>query len=166
MRASKVGRDLIRRWEGAVHEVYLDAAGYPTAGVGHLLSAAERATMPPGTTVTDEQVDAWLTEDVEEAEALVRHYIQAPLGQYEFDALVSLAFNLGPAPLIGTLGKKLNAGDREGAAGEFWKWRMAGGQVLTGLRMRRAAEEQLFRTPDNVFVQKPWEEWSWDADTG
>lgn len=149
MPVSKVGRDLIRRWEGVVHEVYVDAAGYPTAGVGHLLSGDERDALPLGTAVTDEQIDNWLTEDLAEAEALVRHYIQTPLGGNEYDALVSLAFNTGAAPLIGTLGKRLNAGDREGAAQEFWKWRMAGGRVLLGLQLRRAQEEQLFRTPDN-----------------
>ena len=65
--------------------------------------------------------------------------------QNQFDALVSFAFNLGPANLkSSTLLRKVNSGDVNGAADEFLKWNHAGGQVLAGLTARRNAEKTLF----------------------
>ena len=65
--------------------------------------------------------------------------------QNQCDALVSFAFNLGPANLkSSTLLRKVNSGDFNGAAEEFPKWNHAGGQVLAGLTARRNAEKNLF----------------------
>jgi lysozyme len=43
--------------------------------------------------------------------------------------------------------KKLNAGDKAGAANQFDVWNKAGGKVLQGLVTRRAAEKALFLKP-------------------
>ncbi len=65
--------------------------------------------------------------------------------QNQFDALVSFAFNLGPANLkSSTLLRKVNSGDVNGAADEFLKWNHAGGQGPAGLTARRNAEKTLF----------------------
>jgi lysozyme len=42
--------------------------------------------------------------------------------------------------------RKLNAGDRNGAAVEFGRWNHAGGKVVDGLTMRRHAEADLFQS--------------------
>ena len=63
----------------------------------------------------------------------------------QFSALVSFTFNVGAGALQrSTLRMKLNRGEYQNAAGEFPKWRMAGGRVLAGLVRRRAAERALF----------------------
>jgi len=70
----------------------------------------------------------------------------------QFDALVSLVFNIGQGNYCdSTLRKKLKAGDFVGAAGEFERWvfgTVNGKKVkLPGLVTRRAAERALFETP-------------------
>jgi GH24 family phage-related lysozyme (muramidase) len=69
------------------------------------------------------------------------------VNQNEFDALVDFAYNAGAKNLLNsTLLKKLNAGDRKGAAKEFERWVYADGQILGGLVRRRMAERVLFET--------------------
>ncbi|WP_298016634.1 lysozyme [uncultured Castellaniella sp.] len=63
----------------------------------------------------------------------------------QLDALVDLAYNIGVTAFQGsTLVRKFNAGDTRGAADEFLRWDRSGGQVLLGLRRRRAADRALF----------------------
>lgn len=77
--------------------------------------------------------------------ALVEKTITVPLNQNQFDALVSLSYNLGlsKAP---TLIKRLNAGDYDGAAKAFDLYTRGGGVVLPGLVRRRKAERKLFES--------------------
>jgi len=94
-----------------------------------------------------------LRQDVTTAEAAVRRTIAAALTQAEFDALVSLAFNIGGGAFGGsTLAARLNAGDFAGAAREFLAWdkiRVAGALTVSpGLSRRRAAERDLFLHAD------------------
>jgi len=61
------------------------------------------------------------------------------------DALISFAYNLGFGALrASTLFRKHRAGDAMGASAEFPKWVNAGGRVLRGLVLRRAAERALY----------------------
>lgn len=63
------------------------------------------------------------------------------LFQYEYDAIVSWAYNIGAhAACNSTLMKKLKSGDYEGACRELPKWRYASGRVLKGLERRRLIE--------------------------
>lgn len=65
--------------------------------------------------------------------------------QHQFDAMVSLAYNIGMGNFGGsTLLKKHKAADYAGAAAEFPKWNKAAGKVLPGLVKRRAAEAALY----------------------
>jgi len=67
--------------------------------------------------------------------------------QNQFDALVSLAYNIGLAALKrSTLLKKLNGGDLQTAAAEFLKWDKQAGEVLPGLTKRRKAEQKMFNS--------------------
>jgi lysozyme len=67
------------------------------------------------------------------------------VSQQQFDALCSLAYNVGCGSVTkSTLLKKLNAGDIPGAAAEFVKWDHAGGKELAGLKARREAEAAQF----------------------
>lgn len=72
----------------------------------------------------------------------------APTTQHQFDAMVSFAYNVGPANLsTSTLLKKHKAKDYAGAAAEFAKWNKANKKVMAGLTRRRAAEAALYAKP-------------------
>ena len=87
----------------------------------------------------------WLREDLRAAERAVRHLVDVPLTQMQFDALASFVFNVGPAAFgNSTLLRLLNAGDAAGAAGQFKRWNRGADGVLPGLVTRRAAERDLF----------------------
>jgi lysozyme len=140
MRISAAGLDLIKACEGFRDRAYRDGSGVWTIAWGHTEGVRE------GDRCDRAQGEAWLGRDLARAEAAVRRQIAVPLSQRQFDALVSFAFNVGPAALAGsTLRRKLNAGDYAGAADEFRRWvRDATGAVAPGLVRRRALERALF----------------------
>jgi lysozyme len=72
--------------------------------------------------------------------------IKVDLTQNEFDALVSLTYNIGAGNLASsTLVKMLKAGDDKAEiAKQFLRWDKAGGKPLAGLTRRRNAEAELF----------------------
>lgn len=140
MTYSERGLDLTRQFEGIRLEAYLDGGGVPTIGYGHT----------KGVKLGDEcdmrQAVAWLREDVKEAVDAVNRLVKARINQAQFDALVDFVFNLGQGAFAGsTLLRLLNAGDYEGAGGQFKRWNKDNGKVVAGLTRRRLAEEQLFR---------------------
>lgn len=88
---------------------------------------------------------ALLRADLGTAEAAVNRLVTVPLTQNQFDALVSLVFNIGEGNFSkSTLLRRLNAGEREAAAGQFGRWNKSKGVELAGLTKRRAAERELF----------------------
>lgn len=64
-----------------------------------------------------------------------------PMHQYEWDAIVSWAYNVGTyAACRSTLVTKLKAGDYSGACAQLLRWNRFQGQVLPGLTKRRQDE--------------------------
>ena len=85
-----------------------------------------------------------MANDLKKFESAVNQ-VKVPLNQNQYDALVSLAYNIGVgAFLSSTLFKKLNTKDYKGAAEQFDRWNRAGGKVMRGLTNRRAKERKLF----------------------
>lgn len=142
---SDEGISFIKEHEGVVSKIYSDPIGLPTGGVGHLLSEEELLLFPLGTPLTDTQVEAWLREDVKEAENSVNTLVKVPLTQSQFDSLVSFVFNIGETRFrTSTLLRLLNQGKYEEAARQFPSWVYAGGRKLAGLKTRRQEELNLF----------------------
>jgi lysozyme len=82
--------------------------------------------------------------DATKFEGALRTCVTVPLHQYEYDAFVSLAYNVGPAAFCNsTLVQKLNLGDYSGACAQIDRWVRAGGKVVRGLVNRRAKERAL-----------------------
>ena len=147
MKTSDRGVALIKAHEGLRLTAYTDPVGVWTIGYGHT-TAAGPPKVERGVKITEAGADAILRQDLAKFEKYVTDAVKVPLNQNEFDALVSWTFNLGPSNLrSSTLLRKLNAGDRAGAADEFMKWTKAGGKTLPGLVKRREAERALFRAP-------------------
>jgi lysozyme len=86
-----------------------------------------------------------MQHDLKIFERAVNGAVKVPLTQNQFDALVSLSYNIGVGAFKkSTLLKKLNSGDYKGAANQFDVWVNAGGKRLAGLVRRRAIEKKLF----------------------
>jgi lysozyme len=144
MRTSANGLAFIRDHEGCELVAYPDpgSGGEPwTIGVGHT------GGVKPSDTCTMAQAMQWLKEDVQEAERHVNRLVKVELSQDQFDALVSLVFNIGGGNFErSTLLKKINARNFDGAAEEFPRWNRAAGKVMAGLTKRRHAEQSLFQS--------------------
>lgn len=150
MRTSQNGINMIKAFEG-LHKVKADGnvrsyrcpAGRWTIGYGHTHGVKS------GMTVTPEEAEDLLVEDLKTCEEAIERLVKVDLTQSQFDALVSFVFNLGVGNFRNsTLLKKLNRGDYNGASQEFSRWNKARveGQLkpLAGLTRRRAAESALF----------------------
>jgi lysozyme len=139
MKTNRAGLDLIKQFEGLRLKAYQDSVGVWTIGYGHTKG------VKAGMTINETTAEAFLVNDLESAEADVARLVKIDLNANEHAALVSFVFNLGGGALSrSTLLRKLNTGDRLGAASEFQKWVKAGGVTLAGLVKRRKAERDLF----------------------
>ena len=124
--------------EGYRGEAYRDAVGIPTIGFG------ETAGVKMGDKTTPVRSLVQLLKSTNRHADAIRKCIAVPLYQHEFDAYVSLSYNIGPGAFCqSTLVKKLNAGDYAGACEEIKRWNRAGGKVLPGLTKRREQEYRL-----------------------
>jgi len=138
----KNGLALIKKWEGVRLEAYIPVKGdVPTIGYGSTLG------VKMGDTISAERAEELLLEDLVRFEACISNSVLVALNQNQFDACVSLAFNIGEGNFKkSTLLRLLNANNIRGAADEFLVWRLAGGRVLKGLENRRKEEKELFMT--------------------
>ena len=163
---SDKGIDFIADFEGFYSKPYNDPVGYATVGYGHLLGY--RPVLPAdkkGIWVKGQKVRGQLSQ--KEAKILLRNKLRSkyeptvkglfsfggPLygkfTQNRYDALVSFAFNLGPASLTGvsgfeTIGKAIKSGNLKQIGDAMLLYDKAGGNALPGLTRRRKAERRLF----------------------
>ena len=145
LRVSKAGIQHIKDFEGCELTAYPDpGTGGDPWTIGWGATRINGKPVKPGMRITQDMADKILEEDVERHAVDVRDFIgTTPTTQGQFDALVGFHFNTGKLP-VSTLGRKHKAGDYEGAADEFAKWKFAGGRVLKGLVRRRDAERRLY----------------------
>ncbi len=148
---SPAGRKLIQQFESCAklrgdgrYQAYPDprTGGAPwTIGWG-----STGADIGPATIWSKAQCDARFEADLEVFAKQVRILIgSAPTSQGQFDALVSLAYNVGTDSVAGSgLLRKHRAGAFAGARAEFGKWVYADHKRLGGLVRRRAAEAALY----------------------
>jgi len=136
MRTSPEGVSAIQRFEGCVLHTYKCPAGVDTIGYGHTGPDVKQ-----GMNWTQAEADAALVRDLVRFEHAVLVAIKKPMSQGQFDAMVSLAFNVGAEAFAqSTLAKKFNAGDVEGAGRQFIVWNKVAGRVSEALLLRRAGE--------------------------
>ena len=136
------GLQLIKSFEGFYPKKYLDSAGFPTIGYGHLVKDG----LPFQEHINEDQALELLETDLKIAEAAVDRLVTVPLLQNQFDALVSFTFNLGAGAFQrSTLRRKVNRQEHDSVENEFTRWVWAGGRKLQGLLKRRQAEANLYQ---------------------
>lgn len=142
---SASGRAALVQREGCRLHAYRDSVGVWTIGVGHTGRAAPPA-VTPGMAITRREADVLLAADLAPFEAAVAAVVRHAASQNQFDAMVSLAFNIGAVGFAGsTVVHKLNEGDVAAAADAFLMW-----VHPPELHARRTAERVQFLTPDHV----------------
>lgn len=155
MNISQKGLLFIKEEEGCRLETYYCPAGIATIGIGHT-SSAGFPEVKEGMKITEREALEILKSDIRKFEGSVNKLVNVSLTQSQFDALVSLVFNIGEGNFSkSTLLKKLNKGDYNGAASEFHRWNKAGGKVNKGLTNRRAREAALFVEDDWATDEEP-----------
>jgi lysozyme len=144
----------------AIHESYRGEAYHATAdekarGISTIGFGTTKG-VKPGEKTTPERALMRLLADANEFERGMRKCIHVPLHQYEWDAYVSLTYNIGlgksgvsdgfcevrrggPSMLV----RKLNAQDYTGACREILRWNKQSGRVLNGLVKRREDEYRM-----------------------
>jgi GH24 family phage-related lysozyme (muramidase) len=132
--------------EGAHRTVYRDVAGYPTVGVGHLVTPADHLQV--GDRISRDQVLDYLDRDLAQAQQAVRRMVgDMPLYQNEYDALVDLAFNVGEGNLSPERSPDLNAAiaarDYDAIAAQL-DYHHAAGRIARGLVYRSERRENIF----------------------
>jgi lysozyme len=143
IKISKAGINKIKRYEALRLNAYQDSVGKWTTGYGHLILPNEDYLMTGA--ITETQAENLLKNDLAKVEKVINGAVQVPITGNQYDALVSLVFNIGAGNFMtSTLLKKLNEGDYEGAAAEFPRWSYADGKQLPGLMARRANEQNVF----------------------
>ena len=173
LKASPACFAVLKFEEGLRLTAYRNKGDVWTNGYGHT-----GADVFEGQVITEAQADAWLARDIGWAEAAVNAAVKVPLTQPQFDALVSLTFNLGAGKVMNeresTLLRLLNAGyygnaltpDNDarplaklspvgGASGQFAVWRVSGIGIDPRLIRRRAREGALFLSGTTVHLGTP-----------
>jgi lysozyme len=126
----------------AVHEGFSDTAYDDGVGV-QTIGFGTTEGVKHGDRTTVERALVRLGSDADKYAQAVKRCAPVPMHQYEFDASVDLAYNIGASAFCGsTVAKRFNAGDYTGACNAMLMWNKAGGKVLSGLTKRREAERQ------------------------
>lgn len=150
---SPAGANFIAQWEGFVATPYNDPGGNCTVGYGHLIhlgncTSAERARKP----ITVQAGKTQLRKDANTkfVPAIRRGIPKTPLHQYEFDALVSWAYNVGTSYITGTSSVRSALQAHPPRYTEIptdlQKYVYSGSTKLCGLYQRRVSESHLWST--------------------
>jgi lysozyme len=155
MKTGVRGLALIKEFEGCKLKAYQCPAGVWTIGIGSTHYGDGTPVTKNKTLPNEGAAIALLAATIGKYEKAVND-VGVELTQNEFDACVSLAYNIGIGDKIvgkggfcnSTLVKMLKAGDDKAEiAKQFLRWDKAGGKPLAGLTRRRNAEAELFLTP-------------------
>jgi|SRR5580693_2164184 lysozyme len=149
MTLSPLGIALIQFFEDYAPTAYRRYPSEPwTCGWGHT-----GVDVVEGTTCTEQKAMAWLISDTSIAASAVLHDVKVSLSQHQFDALVSLVYNIGQVVLqhrsgevwvASTLLTRVNSKQYPQAAEEFLEWDHVNGVPDKGVLRRRELERALF----------------------
>ena len=118
-----------------------------TIGYGHTGMLSGRP-LTLNDTITKFEAEQLFKNDLSAFERIINESVRVKINQNQFDALMSLSYNIGAnAFKNSTLLKLLNKGDFTGARNQFYRWNKSGGKDSLGLTRRRSKEADLFNKP-------------------
>lgn len=147
MKLNKQGYDLIKQFEGLRLNAYQDSAGIWTIGYGNI-NYEDFTKVKKGDKVSQQRAEEIFKFFADRFARQVDAVITKPVTQNQFNAVVSLAYNIGISAFQkSTLLRKLNANPNDSTIrNEFLKWVNAGGKKIQGLVNRREKEARLYFT--------------------
>ncbi len=123
------------------HEGYKDEAYIPVAGDVPTIGFGTTEGVKLGDKTTPIKALQRAVEDINKFEGALKQCVTVPLYQYEYDAYISLSYNIGASAFCSsTLVKLLNEGQYADACKQILRWDKFKGQPLRGLTIRRQAE--------------------------
>lgn len=126
-----------------LHEGYRENAYIPLAGDIPTIGFGTTSGVKLGDKTTPEKAILLAQRDIEKFEGAIKECVKVPLSQNEYDAFISLSYNIGTGAFCrSTLVKKLNAGDYIGACNQILRWNQFKGKPLAGLTKRRQEEHK------------------------
>lgn len=142
---SAAGLSLVKRYEGLKLKAYLCPAKVATIGYGSTRYPDGRRVMLTDKLTNEAEATQLLLSTLNQYEKVVNKNLPN-INQCQFDALVSLCYNIGGASLAkSTLVRKAKVNPNDPSIlDEFMRWNKAGGKVLAGLTTRRAEEAKLY----------------------
>ena len=142
MKTSAHGRNELELREGLRLQAYRDQRGIWTIGYGHT-SMAGPPHVDAAMRITRSQADAIFQRDLTMWEEVVNSHVHQQPTQSEFDAMVSLAHNIGEPGFAGSaVLHYFNLGRIQHAADAFMNWIRP-----PSLIARREAERKQFLSP-------------------
>jgi len=127
----------------AVHEGYSPVAYEPVKGDVPTIGFGTTEGVQMGDKTTPERALVRLLNDANKFEKAVKRCAPVPMHQYEFDAYVSLTYNIGEGAFCkSTLVKLLNQQKYDEACKQILRWDRFKGKPLPGLTKRRMEEYQ------------------------
>jgi lysozyme len=137
-------REQLKIDEGVKYEIYLDHLGYPTFGIGHLVTQHdEEHGKPVGTPITEERVNSVFDSDVEtyisEAKKVFPDLDNLPEDAQE--VIVNMTFNMG-APRLSKFKKFI-------AAVEAHNWNTASVEMMDS-RWAKQVGNRAIRLRDRI----------------
>lgn len=143
-------QQIIKDAESLRLKAYTCPAGVPTIGWGHTKTVC-KFDVETGRTITQAEAQLLFLQDIADAQRAVDLYVTVPLTDWQYGALVSLAFNIGSGNFrTSTLLKLLNLKEYTAASEQFARWNKGRDPgtgatvVLGGLVKRRERERILF----------------------
>ena len=157
----------LQKEEGTVLRVYKDVAGISTVCTGHVVRPEDASWIGE---LSWGVCRAVLGKDVRWVDDCIHRLVTITLLGYQYDALGSLIFNIGPGQggfAGSTVLRKLNGGDYSGAADAFplWAFATVGGVKKPVLLGRRQRERETFLTGRYPVTVDP-SEWLTVRDSG
>ena len=148
MKLSNTGIELIKEFEGFSSKPYLCSAGVPTIGYGSTFYENGKQVSLSDPKITESRAVELFLFQLKNYEKAVNTFIKVELKQNEYDALVSICYNIGiTAFKKSKLVKNINAGLKNETTvikTNFNAWTFAKGKRIQGLMNRRTKEFNLF----------------------
>lgn len=144
---SNRGKDLISNFEGLRLKPYKCSAGIPTIGIGCTYYENHQRVKMTDPPITKERAYELFNIIVKPYESAVNSFVKSNINQNQFDALVSLCYNIGVGNFSqSSVLKQINIDPNSDLVEGAWKlWVKSKGKTIPGLMNRRIKEIEYYK---------------------